>query len=326
MLQAEQGQGSATFSVEKDSVRQRYADEVASTTSPSSTVRTLPTLFEEDYDVKQLLGQGRFAKVQEVVRKGTKKRFAVKVMESSKESETEMQLLAGLQHSNIVRLHQSREQNQMLYMILELCSGGTLKSWIANRYEQGVSKMPVYMAPSRSLVANCLWQILDATRYLHEQGFVHRDVKPENLLVLKTSFRPQLKLADFNVATAFQRGELMTKRCGSLGYMAPEVVKGSYSELCDLWSVGVVFYEMATGMRLWPSTQTNQQHYDQVLAEVPLTLQSNEYWRHLGDGHTLAQELLSLESFGRPTASSAMDNDWLRKYALASDEGCCSIS
>ena len=161
-------------------------------------------------------------------------------------------------------------------MILELCSGGTLKSWIANRYEQGVSKMPVYMAPSRSLVANCLWQILDATRYLHEQGFVHRDVKhlnsigskgadsipslseirgsefrllsrdgfqrlksqrvpdrkwpclafrnsghvflwmrslpppcsicrPENLLVLKTSFRPQLKLADFNVATAFQR-------------------------------------------------------------------------------------------------------------------------
>eukprot|EP00439_Symbiodinium_sp_Y106_P078736 s1554_g17.t1 len=326
MVQADQGQGSASFVAEKDSVLQRYADEVASTASPSSTVRTLPTPFEEDYDVKQILGQGRFAQVQEVVRKGTRKRFAVKVVESGKEGEAEIQLLACLRHRNIVRLHESREHNQMLYMIIDLCSGGTLKKWIVNRYEESVSKMPVYMAPSKYLVASCLWQILDAIRYLHERGFVHRDVKPENLLVQKTSYRPQLLLADFNVATAFQRGELMTQRCGSPGYMAPEVVKGCYSELCDLWSVGVVLYEMATGMRLWPSTQTNQQHYDQLLAEVPLTLQSNEYWRVLGDGHTLAQELLSLESFGRPTAASAMENDWLRKYALAADEGCCSIS
>ena len=65
-------------------------------------------------------------------------------------------------------------------MIIDLCSGGTLKKWIVNRYEESVSKTPVYMAPSKYLVASCLWQILDAIRYLHERGFVHRDVKHLN--------------------------------------------------------------------------------------------------------------------------------------------------
>ena len=88
----------------------------------------------------------------------------------------------------------------------------------------------------------------------------------------------------------------MTQRCGSPGYMAPEVVRGAYTELCDLWSLGVVFYQMATGKRLWPLTPTHEQHYDQVLAETPLTLKSNAYWNRLGPGALeMAQDLLSLE-------------------------------
>ncbi|CAE7350539.1 CPK2 [Symbiodinium sp. CCMP2592] len=175
------------------------------------------------------------------------------VVASSKQSEDEMQLLASLCHGNIVCLHDSLEHDEMLYIVMELCRGGTLFSWIEDRHDEHLN-MQVYTAPPKRVLASCLWQILDALKYLHGKGFVHRDVKLENLLLLNAGPCPQLKLADFGMATEFQKGELMTQRCGSPGYMAPEVVRGGYTELCDLWSMGVVFYQMATGKRLWPLT------------------------------------------------------------------------
>ena len=250
----------------------------------------------------------------------------MKVVPSSKQSEDEIQILASLRHGNIVCLHDSLEHDEMLYIILELCRGGTLKSWIEDRHDKHLN-MQVYTAPPKRILANCLWQILDALKYLHGRGFVHRDVKLENLLLLNAGPCPQLKLADFGMATECQQGELMTQRCGTPGYMAPEVVRGGYTELCDLWSVGVVFYQMATGKRLWPLTQTHEQHYDQVLAEADtLTLKSNAYWSRFGPGALeLAQDLLSLE-FTRPTAACAIENDWLRKHVAGAADGCCSIS
>ena len=296
-----------------------------STASPDTSVETLTTALEEDYKVKKVLGQGKFGLVQEVVRKGTKERFAVKVVASSKQSEDEVQLLASLRHGNIVHLHDSLEHDGMLYIIMELCSGGTLQSWIADRCDEHFHAQ-VYTAPPKRVLANCIWQILDALKCLHGSGFVHRDIKPENLLLLNAGPCPQLKLADFGMATEFQKGELMTQRCGSPGSMAPEVVRGAYTELCDLWSAGVVFYQMATGKRLWPLTPTHEQHYDQVLAETPLTLKCNAYWNRLGPGALeMAQGLLSLEC-SRPTATCTIENDWLRKNVLGGDDGCCSIS
>ncbi|CAE7242545.1 unc-43 [Symbiodinium microadriaticum] len=294
--------------------------EVFSTASPDTSVESLTTALEEDYKVKKVLGQGKFGLVQEVVRKGTKQSFAVKVVSSNKQSEDEIQLMASLRHENIVCLHDSLEHDEMLYIIMELCSGGTLRSWIEDRYNEHLN-MQVYTAPPKRVLANCIWQILDALKYLHGRGFVHRDIKLENLLLLNAGKCPQLKLADFGMATEFQKGELMTQRCGSPGYMAPEVVRGGYTELCDLWSVGIVFYQLATGKRLWPLTPTHEQHYDQVLAETPLTLKSDAYWNRLGPGALeMAQDLLSLEC-SRPTAACTIENDWLRKHVLGGDDG-----
>jgi len=157
--------------------------ELFSTTSPESSVRTLETALEEDFVVKKVLGQGKFGLVQEVVQKRTKRRFAVKVTTPGKQSEREIQLLASLNHANIVGLHEVLQRDEMLYMIMELCRGGTLQSWIEDRHDERLN-MQVYTAPPRRVLANCLWQVLDAVKYLHGRRFVHRDVKLENLLVL----------------------------------------------------------------------------------------------------------------------------------------------
>ena len=157
--------------------------ELFSTESPDTSVETLTTALEKDYRVNKVLGQGKFGLVQEVVRQGTKERFAVKVVASSMQSEDEIQLLASLRHGNIVRLHDSLQHDEILYIIMELCSGGTLRSWIADRYDEHFN-VQVYTAPPRRVLAKCIWQILDALIYLHGRGFVHRDIKLENLLLL----------------------------------------------------------------------------------------------------------------------------------------------
>ena len=136
--------------------------------------------------------------------------------------------------------------------------------------------------------------------------------------------------------------------------MAPEVVTGKYSELCDMWSVGVVFYQMVTGLRLWKDVETkedqgnkrrdpckgpqkglfggysgypSEDHFSQLLAETPLTLQTTAAWSIHGEGaRDLAQEMLLLESQGRSTAAGAMEHDWLQKHALGAEQGCCTIS
>ena len=108
--------------------------------------------------------------------------------------------------------------------------------------------------------------------------------------------------------------------------MAPEVVECHYTELCDVWSAGVVFYQVVTGERLWRKADA-EAHYEQLLAETPLKLESTAAWSNHGKGALdLCQELLRLESQGRPTAAAAMENPWLQKHANFAEQGCCAIN
>ncbi|CAE7243925.1 Camk1, partial [Symbiodinium natans] len=245
------------------------------------------------------------------------------VMQSS-DSLGELKALRGLQHRNIVQLHEAREHEGHAYLVMDLCKGGTLMSWIGDRFEKHMGKA-VYMHPSTKQVGRILWQVFDAIQYLHSCNIVHRDVKLPNLLIAQGGSNLQLKLADFNLATELQ-GEVLTARCGTPGFMAPEVVECHYTELCDVWSAGVVFYQVVTGERLWRKADA-EAHYEQLLAETPLKLESTAAWSNHGKGALdLCQELLRLESQGRPTAAAAMENPWLQKHANFAEQGCCAIN
>ena len=149
---------------------------------------------------------------------------------------------------------------------------------------------------------------------------------PESVDPTQGGSRMQLKLADFNLATEVQ-GEFLTQCCGTPGFMAPEVLQCHYSKLCDVCSAGVVFYQIVKGERLWRQVDTIAAHYKDVLDETPLKLESTAAWsRHGAGALSLAQELLSLEAQGRPTAAAAMENPWLQKHALGAEQGCCAIS
>ncbi|CAE7358745.1 CPK1 [Symbiodinium sp. KB8] len=170
-----------------------------------------------------------------------------------------MQITKCLSHPHIVRLHETVRSQRSLCLILDLCLGGDLHQWISQRFRKDKDKGPgQYRTPRRSEVATFVWQMLTAVAYLHHHKIAHRDIKPGNLLLEDPSAPMTLKLADFNLACNFRKGQKLSSRCGSLMYLAPEVIHKSYTERCDIWSIGVTFQDLVTGEALWQAQEEPQ--------------------------------------------------------------------
>ena len=118
-------------------------------------------------------------------------------------------------------------------MIMEYISGGELLSYISNRV-----RLSEYES---SLIFS---QIISGVDYLHESGIYHRDLKLENIMLDKDN---NVKIIDFGLA-AIDEGKALKRQCGSIHYIAPEVLAGPYNGAkADIWSCGIIFYAMVTG-------------------------------------------------------------------------------
>lgn len=145
--------------------------------------------------------------------------------------EREISILHLLEHPNIVKLFGVFQDEDSIYLSMELCEGGSLKEQIVDG--------PLPEEAVRQ-VAN---QMLQALSYLHKKNVCHRDLKPENILFTKSG---TVKLGDFGLARVME-GTKEFSRVGTPYYLAPEVIFGHYNKRCDLWSLGVVLYYALLG-------------------------------------------------------------------------------
>jgi serine/threonine protein kinase len=162
----------------------------------------------------------------------------------------EMNILSQLNHDNIVRLYQVYMLNDKIYMIMEYLKGGELLQAICQRefYSEGDAR-------------KLLKQIASALQYIHIREVIHRDVKPENLILSDVSFTSPVKLVDFGFATTEKalKDQPTTYLCGTRGYIAPEVLKDKrYTSKSDIWSLGVVFYIMISGLMPFRTTKDGE--------------------------------------------------------------------
>jgi serine/threonine protein kinase len=210
------------------------------------------TLAEQGYKMLDYVGKGNYAYVYTVSSKRySEDVFCVKIIKmDTEEAEScfrtfraELDTLLRLTHPNIVCVYAHFSSARFCYLVLEYCEQGSLADLIA---KQGALDATTFRLFCRQLLA--------AISYLHSVNFCHRDIKPANILVDKYG-RP--KLADFGFAKDASRCD--GKICGSLAYQSPELVSyqpSTNAVACDIWALGVTFYEMAFGQLPWFSKRS----------------------------------------------------------------------
>ncbi|MDD6022327.1 MAG: Stk1 family PASTA domain-containing Ser/Thr kinase [Oscillospiraceae bacterium] len=196
------------------------------------------------YEIQEIIGVGGMAVVYKAYDNIDQKIVAVKILkdefltneEFKRRFKNESKAIAVLSHPNIVKVLDVSFGDRLQYIVMEYVEGITLKEYIE---QQGKVKIreALYFT----------MQILRALQHAHDKGIVHRDIKPQNIMLISNG---TLKVTDFGIAT-FSRDETKTMTgtaIGSVHYISPEQAKGSVTDAkSDIYSVGVVLYEMLTG-------------------------------------------------------------------------------
>ena len=155
----------------------------------------------------------------------------------------EYKLLKDIDHANIVRLFAVYDSVQEVGFVMELCSGGHLGHWLESmKYE------PIKIPPEPT-VKSIMRQLLSAVIHMHSRGICHRDIKLQNILRESNHPDAQIKLCDFGLGTRFIGALPLKTHCGTLYCTAPEVIRESYDQRCDIWSCGVVAFTLLCGRK-----------------------------------------------------------------------------
>ncbi|KAG2687390.1 hypothetical protein I3843_09G049600 [Carya illinoinensis] len=267
--------------------------------------------FVAHYELGEEVGRGHFgytcsAKAKKGSLKGQD--VAVKVIPKSKmttaiaieDVRREVKILRALTgHENLVQFYDAYEDEDNVYVVMELCTGGELLDRILSRggkYSEEDAKAVMV-------------QILSVVAYCHLQGVVHRDLKPENFLFVTKDENSPLKAIDFGLSDYVKPDERLNDIVGSAYYVAPEVLHRSYGTEADMWSIGVIAYILLCGSRpFWARTESGifraVLKADPSFDEVP--------WPSLSyDAIDFVKRLLNKDYRKRLTAAQALSHPWL---------------
>ncbi|KAI9173168.1 hypothetical protein H9P43_007299 [Blastocladiella emersonii ATCC 22665] len=204
----------------------------------------------DNYLFVRVLGTGTYAAVWLVTEKHTGAKFACKVIDKRKAGIRatdndqdvigEIEVMCQIAHANVLRVHDFAMTREKVYVYLELAKGGELFDRLARK-----GAMPE--ANARYV----MFQVFNAVKFLHDRNITHRDIKPENVLLGDDSDWPQIFLGDFGLAKNTTQVTRMKTLCGTLNYLAPEVLSQSrvagYGSSVDCWSVGVMMFLLLSG-------------------------------------------------------------------------------
>jgi serine/threonine protein kinase len=234
----------------------------------------------QNYKIISLLGEGGMGDVFLAEHVSIKRKVAIKVLkpelvkneEIRKRFKNEASMLAHLQHSNIVGLIDYVEQENGLFLIMEYVEGQDLYELVK------AQQVPITIERAKKLMT----QILEAFKYAHQNGIIHRDVKPSNVLITADD---QIKVLDFGIAKLVGDNQHhLTKtgtRIGTVYYMSPEQVKcKELDQRSDIYSLGVTFYELLSGVCPYRGMNTEYEIYDSIVKDslLPLTTTMGEIY------------------------------------------------
>ncbi|KAK2920159.1 serine/threonine-protein kinase 33 [Channa argus] len=294
-------------------------DVVSLRTTRDTLKRNVPVIrLENDAELREIykferkLGQGSFGVVYEATHIETQTKWAIKVVcrpeagsPKVKMLGHEINILKQVNHDCIIHLKEVYNTAKMIYLVTELCSGGELNQLLRRKK---------YFTEEETRHIIC--SLADAVVYLHKRDIVHRDLKLENILVKNSvddNGKINIKVTDFGLSV--QTGgvgivNIMTEACGTLIYMAPEMMSGGgYSQWCDVWSIGVVMYMLLCGEPPFVSKTKESLLAEIMKKEVKF---NQPIWAKVSDGaKNLLTCLLKVDPAYRMSANQILESPWI---------------
>jgi calcium-dependent protein kinase len=271
-----------------------------------------------EVDCQAVIGAGSFGKVVEGRSKASGDMCAIKQIPKATANVTgidaqgradvlkqEIDIMQTLDHRNIVRLYDWFDDPRSTSLVMQLCTGGMIVDFAARMQEFREADAAVLME-----------QVLSAMSYLHKNNIVHRDVKPDNMLL--KSRRPlrenTLKLIDFGLSCRCKEGQVVRLSAGTPEFISPQAIDGRYDTKTDMWSVGVSMYFLLCGYV--PFRAQSESGTFAAIKRGNFTFAGQE-WSTVSDSAKDAiRQLLKLNPQERCTAEEALSHDWIRQEAM----------
>jgi serine/threonine protein kinase len=214
---------------------------------------------------------------------------------------TEIAVLKLVNHPNIIRMKGLYESKKYMYIVMEMLKGGELFEHIVGR--------PRF---SEEQTAKLIKRLLESVAYLHDMGIAHNDLKPENILCCGDNIE-DLKIADFGLSKLLLPKEKMIAACGTLSYVAPEVLTmQGYGKEADLWSVGVIMFLVLCGKLPFDGQNQNEIIRSTIAAEVRVNA---TVWLKLSaNARALIQCLLKKDPKLRISAKNALKSPFITDF------------
>ncbi|XWS43772.1 hypothetical protein CRYUN_Cryun16bG0132700 [Craigia yunnanensis] len=262
-----------------------------------------------DYLVGRQIGSGSFSTVWHARHRFHGTEVAIKEIGMARLNKklqdslmSEIFILKRINHPNIIRLHDIIEVPGKIHLLLEYCKGGDLSMYITHH-----GSVP------ETTAKHFMQQLAAGLQVLRDNNLIHRDLKPQNLLLSTNDSKAVLKIADFGFARSLQPRGLAETLCGSPLYMAPEIMQlQKYDARADLWSVGAILFQLVTGKT--PFTGNNQiQLLQNIMKSTDLHFPAeNNYLT--ADCKDLCQKLLRHNPVERLTFEEFFNHPFLSQH------------
>ncbi|CAG9328171.1 unnamed protein product [Blepharisma stoltei] len=267
---------------------------------------SIMTDLEDDYSFIKQIGKGSFADVYLAQDLDNDDKYAIKRISKNKSQMNaigskgminEIEIMRKLKHPYILTLHKIYETEHHINLILDYVEGGEL----FQRIMQNGKILESYAA---KFCAN----LLDALEYLHSQNIMHRDLKPENILMVSKFNDYEFKISDFGLAVQTQ--EKQELRCGSPGYVAPEILrKEPYGKEIDLFSTGILMYVILSGRAPFPGKDTKEILYRNKECRIYF---QDKYWNEISQkAIDMVQRLTDPNPEFRISINDAKEHPWI---------------
>jgi len=266
----------------------------------------------------------------------TGEEFACKIVEKENpmvneaSMATEIEIMKRARHPHVVALYRVFESESTMWLILELIDGGSLKFFTHSHHTY-----------PEKMVAHHFRQILEGLHYLHSQGVVHRDLKLANVLVKGDREHGEIKIVDFGLSalvpasdknyardTSTKRKSYnkLRHRWGTLHYMAPEVIDRRYGPQADMWSAGVMLFEMLSGEHPFkkdassategPWDEPDPTRLKYLVRNAKYNMTSPKWASRSDQAKDLVRAILVVDPKVRLSATEALQHPWLQSFSL----------